>query len=886
MPSKDKLWMQLRMLFGRKRAGRQLNDELSFHLDQQIRENIAAGMSHAEARQAALRLFGNPGLTQEQARAHWSWTGLELFLRDLSFGLRALFRSPGFSIIAILVMALGIGANVAIFAVVRSVLLNPLPYSHPDRLAAIYSHNPGPHDNPYSPIDTGSFFAWKQAAQGTAEMALISPFQGYNVSAEGGQLPESIKAAWISANFFSTLGVAPILGRGFSEADDSPKAEATVILSNSFWRLRYSSDPNVLGRKIYLDARPYTVIGVMPASLVFLGPFSSGKIQVWTPVSHEASPWLMSTFEDHEFIAVARLAPGVMLAQLLSRLDAVQTHLKAEHPGAGVREATSGRSILDDAVHEYKTPLYVLFAATGCVLLIACLNVASLLVARTAARRREMAVRTALGGGRMRLLRERVLESLMLSAAGGLLGSILASAALRWLQHARPDMRRIDGIHLDWTLAAFTVAAVALCALFSGLISGLSIDSRKILSALQEGSRGQSSSRPRANLRRALLMLEVGLTVVLLVGAGLLLKSYSRLRATDVGIPIENVLTMGVGLPEARYKTVVEHTAFFEQLIERVRALPGVQSAGLITAAPGQGWGGDQIISVLEHPPMPKGTGTDMMVRGADPGYFAAAQIPILRGRTFASGERLTNDHFVLISQTAAKVCFPGEDPIGKHLKIDLSGDIYQIVGVVGDTLYSLSEPPLPTMYMPIYGRGVGGTSILIRSAQNVEAQVLPVQKIIAQMDRDLPVSDVMTLRESIAKSTLASQFDSLLVLGFAIIALLLAAAGHYGVLAYLVTQRTSEIGIRIALGAQRQQVLRLVLFDGLQPALAGLGLGLIASAGLVHLIRSMLYGTEPLDPSVFAAVALTLLLVTAVACLLPAARASRLDPMQALRTE
>lgn len=231
MPSKDKLWMQLRMLFGRKRAGRQLNDELSFHLDQQIRENIAAGMSHAEARQAALRLFGNPGLTQEQARAHWSWTGLELFLRDLSFGLRALFRSPGFSIIAILVMALGIGANVAIFAVVRSVLLNPLPYSHPDRLAAIYSHNPGPHDNPYSPIDAGSFFAWKQAAQGTAEMALISPFQGYNVSAEGGQLPESIKAAWISANFFSTLGVAPILGRGFSEADDSPKADATVSSS-------------------------------------------------------------------------------------------------------------------------------------------------------------------------------------------------------------------------------------------------------------------------------------------------------------------------------------------------------------------------------------------------------------------------------------------------------------------------------------------------------------------------------------------------------------------------------------------------------------------------------------------------------------------------------
>jgi putative ABC transport system permease protein len=497
-----------------------------------------------------------------------------------------------------------------------------------------------------------------------------------------------------------------------------------------------------------------------------------------------------------------------------------------------------------------------------------------------------MAVRTALGGGRVRLLRERVLESLMLTAGGGALGILLAAAALRWLEHARPDIHRVEGIHLDWTLAAFTAGAVALCALFSGLVSGLSIDSRNVLSALQEGSRGQSAGRPRANLRRALLMLEVCLTVVLLVGAGLLLKSYSRLRAADLGIPVENVLTMGVSLPEARYKTTVQHVAFFEQLIEHIRAIPGVQSAGLVTAVPGQGWGGDQLISVLEHPPLPKGVGIDMMARGADPGYFAAAQIPILRGRTFAADERLANDHFVLISQTAAKVCFPGEDPIGKHLKMDMGGDIYEIVGVVGDTRYSISEPVAPTMYLPIYGNGIGGTSILIRSTRNVEALAMPVQKIIGQMDRDLPASEVVTLKESIAKSALGSQFDSLLVLGFAIIALVLAAAGHYGVLAYMVTQRTSEIGIRIALGAQRQQVLRLVLFDGLRPALVGLALGLAASAGLAHLIQSMLYGTEPLDPMVFAAVTLTLLLVTAVACLLPAARASRLDPMQALRTE
>jgi predicted permease len=874
-------------LFRRKQLDARLDDELSAHIELAIQENVRRGMTPDEARTAALRAFGGVAQTREAYRVQRGLPWVEQMVRDVRYSWRTLLRAPGFTTIAVLVLALGIGANVAIFAVVRSVLLNPLPYYEPQRLVALYSYNSDTvKGNQFAPIDAGSFFAWKQAAQGMAEMAMISPFQGYNVSAESGQLPEKVTAAWVTANLFPTLGVQPALGRGFSESDDRPEAEATAVLSYSFWKRRYGADPHVIGRKIWLAAQPYTIIGVMPESLVFLGPFSPSKIQIWTPASHEAPRWLMSTFEDHEFIAVARLAQGVTLPQLLERLGAVQAQIKAEHPGDGIRGLTSGRSLLDDAVHEYKTPLYVLFAATGCVLLIACLNVASLLVARAAARRKEHAIRTALGGGRMRLIRERVMESLLLSTGGGLLGVMLAAAALRWLVHVRPDMHRVEGIHLDWTAAAFTTAVVALCAVFSGLISAFSVDSYRILSALQESSRTQFGGRSRAGLRQTLLFLEICLTVVLLIGAGLLLKSYNRLRSTDIGVPIDNVLTMSVSLPGARYKTAQEQVAFFEQLIERVRAIPGVESTGLVSTAPGQGWGGDRIISVVEHPPLPKGTGTDMVVRGADPGYFAAMHIPILKGRTFAADERLNKDHVILISREAAKVCFPDEDPVGRHLKVDFGGDVYEIIGVVRDTRYSVSETALPMMYMPVYGNGYTYATIVLRSARDVDALALPVQKVIGQLDRDLPVSDVMTLKESVAKSTLGSEFDSLLVLSFAIIALMLAAVGHYGVLTYMVTQQTGEIGIRIALGAQRGEILRKVLVDGVRPALAGIAVGLVASAASVRLIRSMLYETEPLDPIIFVAVGGIFLLVAVAACFAPAWRASRLNPMQALRAE
>jgi putative ABC transport system permease protein len=853
-----------------------------------IDDNQRAGMSGEEARRRALIHLGGIEQTKQAVRDRRGLPSVESLLRDVRYGARTLWRTPGFTFVAILVVALGIGANVALFTVVRSMLLKPLPYRDSNRLMTIYEKNEGHQSESQSflPVDAGSFWEWQRAAQGMADMAMVSPWQNYNVSAEGGRLPERIDAGWCSWSFFRMLGVQPMLGRAFTADDDRPDASATVLLSYSLWERRYGGDPGIIGKTVLLDAQPYTAIGVLPESFVFSSNYGGNTIQVWTPVRHEAGRFLLSTYEDHEFLVIARLMDGTTLPRLLDRLAALQKQIVVAHAGPSVHGAVNGRSMLDDEVQDYKTPLYALLAATGCVLLIACMNVASLLVARTAAKGRELAIRAALGGGRMRLLRERFVETLLLAAAGGTLGSLLAWSALQWLVHARAGMNRVEAIHVDGVVAAFTVGVVGLCALFSGLISALGSGGKDILSALQESSRGHSAGASRARLRRVLLVLEVGLTVVLLVGAGLLLKSYQRLRTSDIGVPVDNVLTMQISLPDARYKQETQVVTFFEQLIARVRALPGAQTAGLVSKAPGEGWGGDHMMSVVEHPPLPLSQIPDVMVRGAEPGYFSAIGIPLLRGRTFTANERLDRANVVVISKTAAQILFHGEDPIGKHLKAESGPYTWQVVGVVGDTRWTVSLPAVATLYWPIYGNNYSVATIVVRAPHNVESLALPVQKVIGQLDPDLPVSDVMTLREAIGKSTVDSAFDSILVLAFAVIALLLAAAGLYGVLAYLVTQRTTEIGIRIELGAQRTQMLRLMLVDGLRPALLGLALGLLASVGTARLIQSMLYDTEPFDPAVFAAVALTLLSVAALACVLPAWRASRLDPVQALRSE
>jgi predicted permease len=868
-------WWQIR------KRDADLERELRSDLELEEEEQQESGTSKEEARYAALRAFGNPTLIREQTLAIWWWNWLESLARDLRFSLRTLRRTPGFTVIAILVMALGIGANVALFTVVRGVLLKPLPFQDPDRLVMLYEADLYKDDSAgFNVVSGGMYAEWKNQNRSYHSLALAKDIR-VGLSGSGGQLPEKLTSALFSWDMLRTLGVQPALGRDFTQADDNPGANGTVLLSWGLWKRRFAGDPAILNQTIFLDAQPYTVIGVMPAWFDFPDP----STQLWTPVYHDKPKDVMTSFSNHQFRVVGRLKPGISASQGVADLSLISERIHNEHlTDPFVFRSARSRALLEHIVGEIKKPLYMLLGATGCLLLIACLNVANLLVARAAARRKELAIRTALGGNWLRLIGERLMECLLLSASGGALGLFLAFAALQWLTQTRNDMSRVESIHFDGVVAAFTVGVILICALFSGLIAAFSTSDKRILGALHETSRSVSGGNVRARLRKVLLTLEVGLTVILLVGAGLLLKSYERLRSSDMGCRTQDVITMHLGIPDARYATPAQRANFFDTLLDRVRALPGVDAAGFATLVPGQGYQNDWSFSIVEHPPLPQGSGLYALNRWADPRYFNAMGIPILRGRTFDPGKHLDAANEVVISQSFSDQFFPGEDPLGRHIRV--RGKDFVIVGMVGDTRYAIGEAPRPVQYYPLDAGVETVGTLVIRSSHNLEQFALPVQRIVSEIDRDLPVSDVLTMNQLLGKSTLDQSFNTALLVAFATLSLVLAAVGLFGVMSYLAAQRTTEIGIRVALGAKREQVMRKMLLDGMRPAVFGLLVGLAASLEAGQLMRDLLYEIKPLDPAVYAAVAAALLAVAAFACALPAWRASRLDPVQALRAE
>ena len=874
-------WWQIR------KRDADLARELQSDLELEEEEQRERGLSPEEARRAALRAFGNPTLIREQTRAVWSWNMLENLLLDLRIGVRSLSRSPGFSLIAVLVMALCIGATTSLFTVMRSVLLRPLPFKDPDKLVMVYEHFRDPSMNAqqfnYNGVAPADYFDWRAQSHGFEDMAALRWWQ-FNLTGERGELPELVSAGGGSWNLFPLLGVHAVIGRTFTESEDRPDG-SSVMLAWSLFERRFGGDPSIVGRQIHLDGKPYTVVGVLPKWFIW----PDAKMQVWVTYASGLPPAVLQHHDFHFSRVVARLRPDVNLASALSQVGAVQYQLHLQNLHAPVAEDVASRTLIQDLAQNVNKPLIILVCAVACLLLIGCLNVANLMVARSAARQKEIAIRSALGARRRTLISAQLMESLLVSIAGGVTGVLLSLAATKWLVTTWRDLPSAQSVHVDGVVLAFACGVVLAAALLAGLLPAISSTGKSAIAALQASSRSMAGSQSRTALRKMLLTVEIAATVVLLIGAGLLLKSFWRLRTTDVGCVTDNVLTMSYSLPAEKYNSPEKVNAFNEALLERLHAMPSVSAAALGSGVPGAGSGEDDIFTIPEHPPIAPGAALpDARYRTADPGFFSTLQIPLLSGRFFTADDRAGHPPTVIISHQLALQYFPGEDPLGRHLIVPARGDAHwEIVGVIADTLHRVGQAAEATMYFPILdGENHGGVTLVARAASDPLALSVPIQKKLTELDPELPVSDVRTMQQIIERSLGNASLSASLVLAFAVLSLMLASIGLYGVLSYLTTQRTGEIGVRMALGAQREQVVRLMLGDGLSPVLYGLVLGLAASAGAVRLIQSMLYGTRPLDPAIFAAVTATLLVVAALACLIPAWRASRIDPMQALRTE
>src|ERR1051326_8260737 len=583
----ERLRMAMLMLFRRKAEAERLNRELEFHLEQQIAENIGGGMPPEEARAAALRLFGNPTLLREEAPSAWSWNWIEGLLRDSRYGLRTLLRSPSFSATAILVMAIGIGASTSLFTIVRSVLLKPLPFPEPDKLVMVYEHFRQQNEYPYNVVAPAVFHDWREKTHGFQDMAAWHWWAGA-ITSDSGELPEFIGGAAGSWNLFSVLGVEPAFGRTFTTEEDRISAPDAVILTWDFFQSRFNGDRSIIGKPVRIDSKPYTVVGVLPKSFTYPDP----EVKVWIPYSPSLEPDQLAAYDRHQSYVIARLKKDVPPAMAMQQISALQSQLYQAYAGRPVAEDAVMRPMIDDVVEDVKAPLLVLMAAVGCMLLIACLNVSNLLVARSASRRREVAIRGALGGSRWKLIREQITESFLISIAGGVLGVLLSFSATQWLATHWEDLPRADAIQMDSPVLIFAIVIVFVSALLAGLVPAISSTGKHLLSALQESARSLGGGISRVALRKSLLAAEVTLTVVLLISAGLLFKSFMHLRSSDLGCATDRVLTMRYGLPDRDYNTPAKVAGFHDALMEKVRSLPGVVAAGLVSVAPGAGYNG------------------------------------------------------------------------------------------------------------------------------------------------------------------------------------------------------------------------------------------------------------------------------------------------------
>jgi predicted permease len=817
---------------------------------------------------------------------------LQILRQDVIYALRQLRQRPGFTVVAILVLGLGLGGNAAMFSVVNAVLLRPLPYADPQKLTALFERDVV-GEAPFNPVAPGNFLDWQRDAREFEQIAATGETAFNLASQTGSFVPERIDGSYCSANLFTTLGVPPAVGRTFRSEEDRPGAAHVAVISYDLWQRRFAHSPEVIHRQIRLDDEQYDIVGVMPRGFGY--PYRT--VKVWVPLQRYLSAEQLQTHGDHMLTVVGRLRPGVSVEQGRSEIDGIVRRYKQQHPEEVMGKGGNVVSLYRYSVKDVRTSLLILFGAVGCVLIIACVNVANLLLTRALGRQREVAIRTAVGATRGRIIRQLLTESIILSLLGAACGLFLASLATDALAVHAPNagyLPGVDHIGIDRWVFLFTFAVALVTGIAAGLFPAFQGSRSDVVESLK--GRSVTTGRTHARFRDVLVAAEVALSLVLLAGAGLLLRSFSRLQNVHTGVRADHTLTMAIALPEAGYKERAKVSAFDRELIDRLETVAGVRSAGLVTCAPVAGHCGDTVFRI-DGRTLPPGKLLDALYRMADPQYFKAAGIPLVRGRTFTRRDGAGFDDqnprpgAVVVSEFWAKTFLPGEDPIGKRIYLQWDSPTrkyphWEIIGVVGDVVPHLDTPVEPTMYFPILDGDWHEAFIVLHTSGDPHSVAAAARREIHTLDRDLPVFEIRTMDEIIGRSARNREFSVMLLGLFAALALVLAAVGLYGVLSYVVSQRTGEIGIRMALGAQSGEVRRLVLVQGMKPALAGILAGLLGAAYGTQLLRSLLFGVSPGDPLTFVAVPLILLAVAAIACLIPALRATRIDPTMALRQE
>ena len=872
---------RLRGLLGRDAVIRDIDAEMRFHVEMETEENVRRGMEPGEARRAALRSFGNVCAVRDKAYEVRGGGMLESILRDAKYGARSLAKNRGFTAVAVLTLALGIGANAAIFAVIDAVLLRPLPYPEAGRLVRLYAVDAAREEFSVSPAD---FLEGYSRAEAFEHLAAYREFS-FNMASE--ERSERVSGAVVSPEFFSALGVGPQHGRLISPALDAPGGPRVVVLGHTLWQRRFGGDAGILGKSINLDGEPRTVVGVMPEGFQFPADAELWASSRYAVPEHPLRPTQDPTTrrDSQYFDVVGRLRPGVGLEQARAEAKAVAGRFKEQYGEAEEAVSASVVSLHEDVVGGTRSSLLLLVGAVGILLLIACANVANILLARGATRQKEIALRLALGAGRVRLVRQFLTESILLALAGGVLGVLLALWALAPLKALVPaEMSGGTPLMLDARVLAFTALVSLGSALIFGLFPALNLADQDLNGVLKEGGRGAGSGARSNRARRVLVVSEIALAAVLLTGAGLLIRSLDRLLDVPLGFEPEKVLTAQLTLPQARYPEKAQRAAFVGGVLERLAGSPEVESAAVISRIPLNSGRSTRSVEVQGKTPPQGGWNTpDYLVNS--PGYFRSMGIPLLAGRDFDVRDVAGAQRVVIINEVAARHFWPGEDAVGKLIKTD--DDWSQVVGVVGNVRQiSLAAPPPASVHVPYAQDPWPFMSVVVRAKSAPLGAAPSLLGAVGGIDKDVPLYGVRPMEEVLNTSVSARRWRTLLLSLFAFTALGLACLGIYGVTAYSVTQRTHEIGIRMTLGAQKRDVLRLVVAQGLKLAVVGVVAGLLAALALSRLATSMLYGVQAADPVTLLAVSAILFGVTAAACFVPARRAANVDPLVALKYE